>query len=180
MAVNMAKNLSTALQRWPIKTINIWMDGMVALYWITNPRRGWKVFVSNRVKKIAETAGPVNITLKYCPSELNLADLGSRGATIVRMEKGNWFAGPDWLLDKRRWLEQPRLNSTKETDEDSKVTQEAVLRTQERMFVDWNAVAKKEHLLAYNGSNSMDVTVYQKLQSEEQVKEEVVRDHNCK
>ena len=33
-----------------------------------------------------------------------------------------------------------RLNSIKETDEESKVTQEAVLRTQERMFVDWNAV----------------------------------------
>ena len=143
MAVNMAKNLSTALQQWPIQTINIWMDSMVALYWITNPGRGWKVFVSNRVKKIAETAGPVNITWKYCPSELNLADVGSRGATIVRMEKGNWFAGPDWLLDKRRWLEQPRLDSTKETDEESKVTQEAVLRTQERMFVDWNAVLER-------------------------------------
>ena len=85
MAVNMAKNLSTALQQWPIQTINIWMDSMVALYWITNSGRGWKVFVSNRVKKIAETAGPVNITWKYCPLELNLADLGSRGATIVKM-----------------------------------------------------------------------------------------------
>lgn len=103
MAVNMAKNLTTALQRWPIQTINIWMDSMVALYWITNPGRGWKVFVSNRVKKIAETAGPINITWKYCPSELNLGDLGSRGATIVKMERGNWFAGPDWLLDKRLW-----------------------------------------------------------------------------
>ena len=142
-AVNMAKNLSTALQRWPIKTINIWMDGMVALYWITNLGRGWKVFVSNRVKKIAETAGPVNITWKYCPSELNLADVASRGATIVRMEKGNWFAGPDWLLDKRRWLEQPRPNSTKETDEESKVTQEAVLQTQERMFDEWDALLER-------------------------------------
>ena len=77
------------------------------------------MFVSNRVKKIAETAGPMNITWKYCPSELNLADLGSRGATIVKMERGNWFAGLDWLLDKRWWPEQPRLNSTKETDEES-------------------------------------------------------------
>ena len=50
----------------------------------------------------------------------------------MRMEKGNWFAGPDWLLDKRRWPEQPRLNGSKETDEESKVIQEAVLRTQER------------------------------------------------
>ena len=97
---------------------------MGALYWITNPGRGWKVFVSNRVKKIAETAGPINITWKYCPSELNLADLGGRGATIAKMERGNWFAGPDRLLDKRQWLEQPRLNSTKETDEESKVTQD--------------------------------------------------------
>ena len=139
MAVNMAKNLSTALQRWPIKTINIWMDGMVALCWITNPGRGWKVFVSSRVKKIAETAGPLKITWKYCPSELNLADVGSRGATIVRMEKGNWFAGPDLLFDKR-------LNSTKETketDEESKVTQEAVLRTQERMFDEWDALLER-------------------------------------
>ena len=40
MAVNMAKNLSTALQQLPIQTINIWMDSMVALYWITNPGRG--------------------------------------------------------------------------------------------------------------------------------------------
>ena len=144
MAVNMAKNLSNALQRWPIKTINIWMDGMVALYWITNPGRGWKVFVSNRVKKIAETACPVNITWRYCPSELRLADVGSRGATIVEMERGNWFAGPDWLLNKRRWPEQPRLNSTKETDEESNVTQEAVLRTVERMFDEWDALLEKQ------------------------------------
>ena len=144
MAVNMAKNLSTALQRWPIQTINIWMDSMVALYWITNPGREWKVFVSNRVKNIAETAGPVNITWKNCPSELSLADVGSRGATIVEMERGNWFAGPDWLLDKRRWPEQPRLNCTKETDEESNVTQEAVLRTVERMFDEWDALLEMQ------------------------------------
>ena len=74
---------------------------------------------------------------------MNLADLGSRGATIVKMERGNWFAGPDWLLDKRRWPEQPRLNSTKETDEESKVTQEAVLRTQERVFDEWDALLER-------------------------------------
>ena len=102
------------------------------------------MFVSNRVNKIAETAGPVNITWKYCPSELNLANLGSRWATIVEMERGNWFAGPDWLLDKRRWPEQPRLNSTKETDEESNVTQEAVLRTVERMFHAWDALLEKQ------------------------------------
>lgn len=118
MAANMAKNLSTALQRWPIKPTTIWMDSMVALYWITNPGKGWKVFVAHRVKKIAETTSPINITWKYCPSDMNLADLGSRGATIAKMERGNWFAGPDWLLDERQWPQQPKLNNTKETDEE--------------------------------------------------------------
>ena len=58
------------------------------------------------------------------------------------MERGNWFAG-GLLLDKRRWPEQPRLNS-KETDEESKVTQEAVLRTQERTFDEWDALLEHE------------------------------------
>ena len=74
---------------------------------------------------------------------MNLADLGSRGATIVKIERGNRSAGPDWLLDKRWWPEQPRLNSTKETDEESKLTQEAVLRTQERVFDEWDALLER-------------------------------------
>ncbi|KAL9958494.1 hypothetical protein ACROYT_G035514 [Oculina patagonica] len=112
---------------------------------ITNPGKGWKVFVANRVKKIAETTGPINITWKYCPSEMNLhvADLGSRGATIVKMEKGNWFTGPDWLLDERQWPQQPRLNNNKETDEESKATQEAVLRTDEHKLDEWDALLER-------------------------------------
>ncbi|XP_078364031.1 uncharacterized protein LOC144648298 [Oculina patagonica] len=140
---NMAKNISTALQRWPIKSTTIWMDSMVALYWITNPGKGWKVFVANRVKKIAETTGPINITWKYCPSEMNLADLGSRGATIVKMEKGNWFTGPDWPLDERQWPQQPRLNNNKATDEEFKATQEAVLCTDEYKFDEWDALLER-------------------------------------
>ncbi|KAL9976623.1 hypothetical protein ACROYT_G013945 [Oculina patagonica] len=143
VTANMAKNISTALQRWPIKSTTIWMDSMVALYWITNPGKGWKVFVANRVKKIAETTGPINITWKYCPSEMNLADLGSRGATIVKMEKGNWFTGPDWPLDERQWPQQPRLNNNKATDEEFKATQEAVLCTDEYKFDEWDALLER-------------------------------------
>ena len=54
MAANMAKNLHGALQHWPISSTTIWMDSMVALYWLTNPAKAWKVFVANRVRKIAE------------------------------------------------------------------------------------------------------------------------------
>ena len=88
MAANMAKNLHSALRRWPIRSTTIWMDSTVALYWITNSGKGWKVFVANRVKTIAETTGPINVTWKYCSSDTNLADLGSRGTTIAKMERG--------------------------------------------------------------------------------------------
>lgn len=37
MAANMVKNLCNALQLWLIKSTTIWMDSMVALFWITNP-----------------------------------------------------------------------------------------------------------------------------------------------
>ena len=62
---------------------------------------------------------------------MNIADLGSRGATIAKMERGSWFTGPDWLLDERQWPEQPRLNNTEDTDKECKATREVVLRTEE-------------------------------------------------
>ncbi len=116
MAANMAKNLYNALLHQPIKTIVIWLDSMVVLYWLTNPGRPWKVFVSNRIKKIIETTSDLGIIWKYCPSSKNLADLGSRGAPVERLKYGNWFNGPDWLLEKEQWPEQPNLTVSKAVD----------------------------------------------------------------
>jgi hypothetical protein len=53
------------------------------------------------VRKIAEITHETGIIWKHCPTDKNLADLGSRGASLDKMEKGNWFSGPDWLLDER-------------------------------------------------------------------------------
>ena len=111
MAANMAKNLHGALQCWPISSTTIWMDSMVAVYWLTNPPKAWKVFLANRVRKIAEATSEIGITWKYVPTHtcMNLADLGSRGATIAKMERGIWLTGPNWLLDERQWPQQPKL-----------------------------------------------------------------------
>ena len=62
----MANNLQGALQRWPISSTTIWMDSMIALHWLTNPAKAWKVLVANRVSKIA-----------------------NRGAILAKMERGN-------------------------------------------------------------------------------------------
>ena len=53
MAANMAINVYSALKGLPITSVNIWMDSMVALFWITNPGKSWKVFVANRARKSA-------------------------------------------------------------------------------------------------------------------------------
>ena len=47
MAANMVKNPVAALKRWPITSVNMWLDSMEALYYICNPRKAWKAFVSN-------------------------------------------------------------------------------------------------------------------------------------
>ena len=54
MTASMVRNVCRALKEWPIASLTIWMDSKVALYWITNPEKPWKVFVANRVRTIAE------------------------------------------------------------------------------------------------------------------------------
>ena len=79
MAANLARNVVNALKRLPIRSVTVWMDSLVALYWISSPEKAWKVFVANRVKKIAEITEDVDIQWKYVPSGKNVADAGSRG-----------------------------------------------------------------------------------------------------
>ena len=45
------------------------------------------MLVADRVRKIAKIANEVKIEWKYCPSENNIADPGSRGANLDKMEK---------------------------------------------------------------------------------------------
>ena len=91
MAVNMVNNLWRALKQWPIVSTTVWMDSMVSLYWIFNPGKPWKTFVENRVQKISGITSEAGINWKYCPTDKNLADLGSRGAGVNKLETGEWF-----------------------------------------------------------------------------------------
>ena len=113
------------------------MDSLVALFWINNLGKPWKVFVSNRVKKIAEITEELKIVWKYCPTKLNLADLGSRGMSIEKMESLEWFTGPKWLLDERDWPPQPELKTSKDTHSEYKAT-ELVLFNNEREADEWD------------------------------------------
>ena len=143
MAANLAKNINTALRCWLIKSTTIWMDSMTALYWICNPGKPWKVFVSNRVRKIAEITNDLKIAWKYCPTDMNLADLGSRGALLDKMEAGEWFEGPDWLLDECKWPQQPRLETSTSVSEECSPAKEKVYFAAEREPDEWDALLNK-------------------------------------
>ena len=110
MAANLARNVVKALKRLPIRSVTVWMDSLVALYWISSPGKAWKVFVANRVKKIAEITEEVGIQWKYVPSENNVADAGSRGISLNQMKNKDWYDGPDWLLNEHDWPSQPALS----------------------------------------------------------------------
>ena len=126
MAANMVRNLSKALHRLPIKSLTVWMDSVVALYWITNQGKTWKAFVSNRVRKISKIIKDNTVKWKHCPSEKNVADLGSRGASKEKLGNGNWYEGPCWLLDEENWPAQSVLKSSKKKSEEVKPMKETV------------------------------------------------------
>ena len=125
MAANMANNVQQALTRWPIGSITIWMNSTVALYWLMNPGNNWKVFVANRVRKMATVTEKLTISWKYCPMNKNIADLGSRGASVDKMEKGDW-------------PEQPTLARSTEASEEEKPLKEVVASAREHKPDEWD------------------------------------------
>jgi hypothetical protein len=137
MAANMVKNLVAALRRWPIASVTVWMDSLVALFWIASPERSWKVFVSNRTRKIAEITEEVCISWKYCP------DLGSRGASIDKMEKDGWFNGPEWLVNPDKWPKQPKLERTKTLLDEQKPIMEVAFNTEEKSPDEWDLLLSR-------------------------------------
>ena len=158
MAANMAKNIHNALHRLPIKSMVIWVDSMVVLYWLTNPAKQWKAFVANRVKKIIETTSNLPITWKYCPSSKYLADLGSRGANLSQLEQGNWFTGPEWLIKKELWPGQPILTQTSDVKKECMPVKEETLFTQDLQPDEWDSLTQK-FVLAYDQSNCLDTEI---------------------
>ena len=89
MAANMAMNVYTALKGLPFTSVNIWMDSMVALFWVTNPGKSWKFFVANRARKIAEITDKLDIKWRYIPSNSNIADIGSSGQILKKWPRGS-------------------------------------------------------------------------------------------
>ena len=92
---------------------------------------------------MAEITSETGISWKYCPTEKNLADLGSRGAGIHKMETGGWFTGPEWLFDEKQWPDQPDFECTKDVNNEPKPIKEENLYAKKHKLDEWEALLER-------------------------------------
>ncbi|GFW95327.1 integrase catalytic domain-containing protein [Trichonephila clavipes] len=78
-----------------INSVNLYSDSTIALAWINSPSNLLKTFVSNRVSQIQQLLR--DFQWQHVPSELNPADLISRGLDVKTLATSElWFKGPDF------------------------------------------------------------------------------------
>nr|XP_042913145.1 uncharacterized protein LOC122273148 [Parasteatoda tepidariorum] len=99
-AVLLSKLMKKILSALKLQTdkVYLWSDSMIVLAWIQKEPTSLKTFVKNRIALIQE------LTLKsqwnHVPSEMNPADLISRGLDPVKLLETNlWWKGPNFLYD---------------------------------------------------------------------------------
>ena len=148
MGANLAANVNKALGGSSVRENNCWTDSMVALCWVTNPFKNWKTFVSNRVRKIFDISGSMNLNWRHVPTEMNSADHGSRGASIQKLEKIHWWKGADWLIDRSKWpQEMEKFNEAQGiAEEELKQNSELVLMALGEKNAEWDILLQKSTL----------------------------------
>lgn len=95
-ALLLAKLINKILRAWNRQYIELhaWSDSTIALAWIKNHPSRWQTFVANRVAMIQNLIG--NAKWHHVPSELNAADIASRGAFATQLvEEKMWWHGPE-------------------------------------------------------------------------------------
>ncbi len=81
----------------PMKAVVAWTDSAIILAWLQQPVHKLKTFVANQVALILETLP--DVSWKHVPTEVNPADLASRGTTAkLLFDSSLWWHGPPWLL----------------------------------------------------------------------------------
>ena len=95
-----------------------WLDSQTALCWLDNEGE-WKQFVRKRVDQILQAG----IQWRYCPTEDNPADVGTRGTTPELLQNCNkWWEGPQWLTTRHNWPQRSRTSSNEEVEEERRGT----------------------------------------------------------
>ena len=75
-----------------------WTDSKVVLAYISSEAKRFHVFVANRVQTIRQISNPCQ--WHYISTEMNPADIASRGLSAAELMTSSWFSGPSFLWDK--------------------------------------------------------------------------------
>ncbi|XP_048582064.1 uncharacterized protein LOC125561767 [Nematostella vectensis] len=78
-----------------ISQVKYYTDSKVVLGYITNESRRFYVYVANRVQQIRSLSNPEQ--WRYVETELNPADLATRGVPPNKLGETSWLSGPTFL-----------------------------------------------------------------------------------
>ena len=96
-----------------------WTDADIVLKWIQEHASKWKTLVSNRVAEI-QTLLPEH-KWRHVRSELNPADILSRGATVdTLINTPTWWSGPTWLMRSPKEWPENIINISRDLDLEEK------------------------------------------------------------
>ena len=107
----------------PVKpSVFAWSDSTTVLHWLDNLPGKWQTFVANRVSQIQEIIPRKN--WYHVPTELNPADLASRGVPVTQFIASDlWWNGPEYLHHLEiRLPPQPTLDELSLSSQEEKKT----------------------------------------------------------
>lgn len=95
LAVRLANVVRGSL-RLRVDSCHFWCDSMVVLGWIRTPKASLKAFVLHRINEITDSTNCDQ--WRHVPTNLNPADMGSRGCDARQLKDSKlWWHGPSFL-----------------------------------------------------------------------------------
>ncbi|KAH7723906.1 Pao retrotransposon peptidase family protein [Aphelenchoides avenae] len=116
--------------------VTLHTDSQVVFFWIKSLEKQ-PVFVENRLKEIRALLDLHSIALRYVPTELNPADVLSRGIRADQLQDHDlWWHGPPFLKesDVSLWPSQPEVTEYEDADQslEQMIEREIVMSTTAR------------------------------------------------
>ena len=85
-------------KEFSVKNIFCWTDLQIALWWIRQSRKEWKIWIQNRVEALRQNFNVENWC--FVPTSLNPADICTRECSVGKLKSCLlWWNGPEFLLD---------------------------------------------------------------------------------
>nr|CAD2208521.1 unnamed protein product [Meloidogyne enterolobii] len=118
-----------------IKEIFIWSDSKVVLNWILiSNQEKQPIFIKRRIEEIRKSP---EIKWKYVPTELNIADIATRGTNCEDLKVNKcWWQGPAFLREEEKaWPKAPELDKIIEVKE---IKAEFIMTIRKEKIIDLN------------------------------------------